>query len=295
MTQDNKNVAPFSTVMPGETSIDARHPLVVKDITLSPNYKFAPTKLKFACFIIVTEGTFSISINLTEYHVEKGAMISIHSDKTITDYHTDKQVSLRILAYNPDFLACLLPDFTEALPTLIKREIKDVSQLSNGRLEDMNQWFDFLKLQCNRTATPGNFKVIRNLLSAFHLHLLEIACRENEEPVHKRTRREELMAQFLIALNKHCKQQREVNFYASLLCVSPKHLSAVVKAVSGVTATKFINRYVIIEAQILLRSTDFTIQQIAAQLNFPNQSFFGKYFKKITGLSPNAYRHAHYK
>ena len=63
-----------------------------------------------------------------------------------------------------------------------------------------------------------------------------------------------------------------------------------VKEISGRTAGEWIENYVTVEAKVLLRSTDLTIQEIASRLNFTNQSFFGKYFKHQTGMSPSEYR-----
>jgi AraC-like DNA-binding protein len=81
-----------------------------------------------------------------------------------------------------------------------------------------------------------------------------------------------------------------VSNYAKKLCITAKHLSAVVKNVSGQSPTDIINSYVILDAKISLTTTDMTIQEISARLHFPNQSFFGRYFKQHTGLSPRQYR-----
>ena len=81
-----------------------------------------------------------------------------------------------------------------------------------------------------------------------------------------------------------------MNFYAEKLFVTPKHLSAVLKEISGKTAGEWIDHRVILEAKLLLRTTGMNIQEISVALNFSNQSFFGKYFKHLTGLSPREYR-----
>ena len=79
-------------------------------------------------------------------------------------------------------------------------------------------------------------------------------------------------------------------YFADRLCISPKHLSMVVKKVSGRTASDWIDDYVILQAKQLLRSSSLTIQEVSRELNFSNQSFFGKYFKKHVGMSPSEYR-----
>jgi AraC-like DNA-binding protein len=64
----------------------------------------------------------------------------------------------------------------------------------------------------------------------------------------------------------------------------------VIKEASGTTANDWIDRYVVLEAKALLKSTGMTIQQISEELNFSSQSFFGKYFKRRTGMSPSEYK-----
>ncbi|MDE6371203.1 MAG: helix-turn-helix domain-containing protein, partial [Duncaniella sp.] len=104
------------------------------------------------------------------------------------------------------------------------------------------------------------------------------------------SRREELLTRFIELLETNFSSQRTVKFYADRLCVTPKHLSAVVKESSGKTASDWIDQRVILEAKQLLRSTGMNVQEISAALNFANQSFFGKYFKHLTGMSPRDYR-----
>lgn len=68
-----------------------------------------------------------------------------------------------------------------------------------------------------------------------------------------------------------------------------KYLSQVIKSVTGRLAGEWISEYVILEAKALLKSNKYTVQQVCDMLNFANQSFFGKYFKRKTGMSPRAY------
>ena len=91
-------------------------------------------------------------------------------------------------------------------------------------------------------------------------------------------------------LQANFKREREVHFYADKLCITAKHLSQVVKDVTGNTALNIIEEYVITESKALLLSTNMSIQQISDDLNFPSQSVFGKYFKRITGVSAREYR-----
>lgn len=105
-----------------------------------------------------------------------------------------------------------------------------------------------------------------------------------------KSRDEEVMDSFLQLVQKHYKQEHSLGFYSNRLCMTSKYLSSVVKKVSGKTAGKWIDYYIVMEAKSLLKDTEKTIQQIADELNFPSQSFFGKYFKREAGVSPSQYR-----
>lgn len=85
-------------------------------------------------------------------------------------------------------------------------------------------------------------------------------------------------------------KERDIKFYADLLNIHPKYLSQAIRSETGYTAGKWIQIQVILEAKILLQKSDITIGKIAELLNFPDQSTFGKYFKKYSNMSPSKYR-----
>ncbi len=104
------------------------------------------------------------------------------------------------------------------------------------------------------------------------------------------SREEAVTQRFLDLVSKNYLQWRKVTEYALNLGLTPGYLSAIVKSITKRSAADWIDEYVMLEAKVLLSSTDLTVQQICHRLNFPNQSFFGKYFKRHSGLSPTQYR-----
>lgn len=102
----------------------------------------------------------------------------------------------------------------------------------------------------------------------------------------------ELYRRFVALVKENFKQHRDIEYYASELLVSSGHLSRIVKSISGQTIGCWIKNYVILEAKIMLQSSNMTISQISEYLNFPNPSFFSKYFRANTGLTPGQYRKA---
>jgi AraC-like DNA-binding protein len=103
-------------------------------------------------------------------------------------------------------------------------------------------------------------------------------------------RAEEIIRNLIQLVMLHYTKQRSVSFYAEQLHVSPQHLSTTVNKVTGRTVTDIIARLVVNDAQAKLKTTNLSIQEIAYGLNFTDISFFGKYFKRYTGMSPKAYR-----
>lgn len=104
------------------------------------------------------------------------------------------------------------------------------------------------------------------------------------------SRSQDYFARFMQLVSQYCKKERKVHFYASKLCISSKYLSTIIKEVSGKTPSRWIDEVIMSEAIFLLKYSNATIQEIAFQMNFPNPSFFGKFFKRYTGFSPKYYR-----
>ena len=109
------------------------------------------------------------------------------------------------------------------------------------------------------------------------------------------TRQEKLALRFLKLLNENFKQERTVQFYADILCLTPGYLSKVLKIISKKTASQLIDEAVIMEAKLLLKNQTLSISEVANELQFSDQSFFGKYFKKHTGYSPSKFREIKFK
>lgn len=113
-----------------------------------------------------------------------------------------------------------------------------------------------------------------------------------DEQLRPRSRRVLYTHEFVRLVRKYFRMEHSVRFYANKLCISPKYLSLVVKETSGRTAAEIIDEYLLLEAKNLLRFSGKNIQQVAYELNFSNQSSFGKYFKHLTGLSPSEFQNS---
>ena len=104
------------------------------------------------------------------------------------------------------------------------------------------------------------------------------------------SRKEDLLEQFLKLLFENCREQHGVAYYAERLFITPQYLSLILKTLTGKSANKWIDDALIMEARVLLKAPQATVQQVADLLHFSDQSTFGKFFKKHMGVSPMEYR-----
>lgn len=135
------------------------------------------------------------------------------------------------------------------------------------------------------------YEIARNLLQIW---LMDLYDKTHPLFVHQgrngRNRQEELLKRFISLVLVHCSSEREAGFYANLLCISTKYLSDICSSVTGKTAKKLIDEFVLLEIKVMLQNTELPIQEISDRLNFPDQSYLGRFFKRYTQESPSKYR-----
>lgn len=171
--------------------------------------------------------------------------------------------------------------------TLLTIQDKPILELTEKQLASIFKYYDMAYSVLGST-NPYKTEIIKHLTCAFFYGLGHYFFENNSNRILSND--EKLMQQFIKEVQQHYKQKRKVIFYAEQLHISTGYLSTIVRKVSGRTATEWIDDYVILEAKALLKSGKTTIQQVSLELGFPSQSFFGKYFKRHTGVSPKEYR-----
>ena len=252
------------------------------------NMKF-PLRVNGLVIALVTSGKGRVGIDLRQYELTKGSILVIHPRNYIYSAEAD-DITLDVVACSLQVVENVLPKLTDLVPLLMHHRAEPVELLDDIDMRGLLDFYDILKVQYDAPESPFKKRKMMALLQAALFEMMDIHCRREEVAEHQKTRKVEIMARFIILVSENFRSQRQVGFYSEQLCVSSKHLSAVVKEISGRTAGEWIENYVTVEAKVLLRSTDLTIQEIASRLNFTNQSFFGKYFKHQTGMSPSEYR-----
>ena len=168
-----------------------------------------------------------------------------------------------------------------------------VHEITHGEAKLLKEYYDILHHNTRNSDSIYSKSIARCVIAALTYQLIQIISRQmpTVEPVERsRSRRSAYVHDFIELVHAHHRRERSVSFYADKLFISPKYLSLIIKESLGRTADEIIDEYVILEAKNMLRFSDRNIQQVSYDLNFPNQSSFGKYFKHLVGMSPSEYQ-----
>ena len=248
-----------------------------------------PFKVDVTTAIICLKGTTEGAVNLRTFKTIAPCLIIILPDQILEYKYFSEDFSGLFIVMSKRFTDSLMPNAQERFPLHLSVRDNPVFTATNEEaLTVMVDYYNMLKRIVKVKDHPNRLDVVRHLTLAFFygigLYLHQPI--ENEKKSHY----EILIEKFLKLVQDNYKQQRGLEFYANRLFLTPKHLSKVVKDATGKSANYLIDEYVILEAKALLKSTNMTVQQVGDELNFPCQSFFGKYFKRIVGMSPREYK-----
>lgn len=245
-----------------------------------------PFKVDMTVGLICLSGKADGYINLKPYSGIAPSMTIILPDQILQHKYISEDFAGLFIIMSKRFIDNLGMRLDTSLFMSINNN--PVVPLSDANLQSTVTYYTLLKDAIKNTENPYRMETVKHLTKAFFYGTMYQFHRVLEEK--NRTKHEILMDKFLTLAKKYYKQERNAAFYADKLCLTPKYMSTLIKANTGLSVNNWIDRYVILEAKALLKSTNMTIQQISDELNFPSQSFFGKYFKRIEGISPREYR-----
>ena len=247
-----------------------------------------PVKMDIPLTVLCSRGTIKVSVNLKDYTIEAPAIFIVVSGKIVQYKSVSDDFSGFFMLMSKKFLTDLLSGPRERLPIFLSVLDSPLVQLTNEDLASVNDFYLMLQKEIRQTMNPYRLETVRHLVQAM-FYSTGYKFHKTGESSNK-TKHEILMEEFINLVKAHYRKEREVGFYAMKLKLTPKYLSKLIRDNSDKSVNEWINDYVLLEAKALLKSTNMTIQQISDELNFPSQSFFGKYFKRLVGASPKEYR-----
>lgn len=241
--------------------------------------------------LLVFEGTLELDIDYSSHTLGANAFLTIMPTHILRLKDASESLRGRMLIVSRSFME-------QALPAKRSSNMRYMQIRKNPSVVLQPKDLFFLdkcmqrvreKIRCRTHFLQR--ELLQNNLLEFFIEVANIMISRGEflsEPA--LTRKEELLDKFLQLLFENCKKEHSVTFYAEKLFITPQYLSLVLKEMTGKSANKWIDESLIVEAKILLKRHDITVQRVADLLNFSDQSTFGKFFKKHVGLSPMEFR-----
>lgn len=258
----------------------------------NPIYKY-PLRLDGLFISVREKGTSRFSLNLKELEIGCNDLIICSPGDIIQIAQAEGAHLSQILMISSDFLKEMYISLNSFMPFFATQKEHPIFHLSDEEVQELKGYFLIVE---DAVSRDDYFQkdITKRLLAAYLYKLGSILYRHRPElqsEAAQPLRREEILfKQFINLVSEHHRKERRVDFYAEQLYLSPKHFSTVVKKVSGKTAGQWIDEYVILEIKTLLKYSTMSIQEVAYYMNFSNPSFFGKYFKHHTGMSPSEYK-----
>ena len=252
-----------------------------------------PCRVDAFVTIVCTRGEVSFSANMAEHKLTKNTMLV--SPAGIFEFHESHDCELYILAFDSNFVVERQLDLQLLAPVLSSFESGVGLSIQQPYIERLKTAFDgFYKEFSNRQESAFSNLIVSHVLCSVVYRICEVVtANKSEQPVSAlgvKDRSVEYFRRMMQLLAENFRTERGVEFYADKMNLTPKHLSRVIRNFTGKSVHQWIDRIVVLEIKNLLRYSDMSIQQISYELNFPNPSFMGQYFKRVTGKTPGQFK-----
>lgn len=246
-------------------------------------------KVDVDTIIFCRKGTAIIEIDLIPYEIVANTQLIIIAGSIVHNISNSDDFRISYIIFKHEVYdeatAQLEPSFT-----FFMKEYPCV-QLGEKRINKMNYLVEAMEDFYNEKTNCFRVKIFKNNIQSFLLDVYDktrtLFKIDKSEEV---GRREELFIKFIHLIHNFCPKEREVGFYADKLHITSRYLSSITQNVADKSAKYIIDKHAIQRIKIMLKYSNMSTQDISYELNFPDQSFFARYFKKHTGMTPLEYR-----
>lgn len=292
---NNHLIKELQKMIPGSISYDHFWIYRHKGGCISNGLMNKPGKLDAMAIIICSKGCMEVTSNFKKTEIRENMVFISHPHNTLSVNAAADCEGYVIATVDGE-----LTDYTidpKQLPELLDKVYDSpVVTISPEECRRVCKAIDMLcEYISSNSESPFKSSIIKSGLSIFayifadtlysHMPTIEYELKSIK-------REKEHFNRFMKLLSENYTREREVSWYADQMSLTPRYLTTTIRKVSGHTVSDWIYRFIIKDAKYLLKHSDMTVQQVAYELNFTNQSFFGKFFKKQTGMSPGAYRNS---
>ena len=234
---------------------------------------------------VVKSGYIHGIINLQEYTINAGTVVFITPGTIVEPLEMSDDFIVMGIGIPDDRFHII---HSGHMPDIFNGQTRHgIIPIDDAQRQILDQMFGLLWNIAGSASSSDT--VVNCMLTTISSFVGELFAKQSVTHIATHTNND-IFNRFIALVNAHCREQRQLAFYADKICITERYLGTVVRQTSGVTAKEWIDRAVITAAKVMLRHSDEQVAQIAERLNFPNPSFFCKYFKRIVGKTPQGYR-----
>ncbi|WP_294226307.1 AraC family transcriptional regulator [uncultured Chryseobacterium sp.] len=243
-------------------------------------------------FIFVKTGTIKLKQHFRDLELSAN-MFMVTDPQTVYEMiSVSDDFQSRMVSYKREFISALSLKFNRLITYRYFRQQMNIGvPFEPGEMEVVWKSVNFLKyILESETEITYKKEIVEHLFSVFCYQMAGIISKEDSNSMSQMSRQEEIVFIFLNDLAKYHQNERGLEFYAQRQSMTTRHLSAVVKDITGKSASQVIALIVMNEAKVLLNSSNKPVSEISSILGFSDQYSFSHFFKKHLGESPSDYR-----
>lgn len=248
-----------------------------------------PARIAGGIFMICRSGTARMTVNMRDFDIREATGIDLLPDSIVMLQAASDDFTVEYFVYSRGMFEEATFRIDHTFINFLAENI--VYQHTPKTLQNMNLWMEQQAAMYADREHMFRETITRNRLQNVFLDIYDHVKREKkigegDAP----NRQEDLFRKYIALVHDNFRTQHNVAFYAECMCITTRYLSAIVRNISGSSPKEIIDRIIMLELKVLLRSTNMSIQEVSGALHFPDQSYMGRYFRKHAGVSPSEYR-----
>mgnify|MGYP002269554551 FL=1 len=260
------------------------------EVKAFPKILCKPFLMNYVGLIVCEKGYFCFDVDKKKFTAQAGETVFLSEGNNFSIGELSDDLRVSILFYRIDPIREILGSSIVAMYLYTTLTPEPCYVWTSGEESDLARYIALLGRHRKSAQNPFDNHECKLLLLALTYRLCSIYSRRIIEEKNVAGHKIDTFIKLIRLIEKYYMQERGVAFYADKLCLSPKYLSALSKSVCGYTVQELVFRAIIRKSIFWLKNTNKSVQEISDDLNFPNASLFGTFFKKQTGLAPSYYR-----
>ena len=289
----NKNIIDLSLRL---TQVDHSHAdfidgeVLLSDKLNKGSMPTSPRRMTFILVALCTRGECEFTVDTQRLKITQNDLVIISDRHIVDNFQASDDADGLLMIMSVGFFYEVMSNVSDVSLLFCFARSHPVVTLKEDEVRLFTEYFCMLKGKMGEVDNRFRRDIVRTLSLAMFYDLSNVLVRVQQGESRRQSRADVIFTRFIHLVEQHFRHERRVGWYAEQLCITPKYLSETVKVVSGRTPNEWVDSYVTLELRVMLKTTTKSIKEIAEEMNFPNQSFLGKFFREHVGVSPTVYR-----